>query len=150
MKEIEYKFLVNESIWAEVEKPNPEPITQGYLSKDTNSTVRIRTKGSKGFFTIKSKTIGHTRDEFEYEIPFDDAKTILSTLINKKIEKQRYTIDYNGKTWEIDEFQGKLAGLILAEIELKSEDEQFDLPPWVTIDVSEDPNYFNSALSEKC
>lgn len=150
MKEIEYKFLVDIEKWEQMDKPQPVRIVQGYLSKDVLSTVRVRIKGEKGYITVKSKTIGHTRDEYEYEIPLLDAQAMLSTLVDKKIDKLRFALKYNGKTWEVDQFQGKLEGLYLAEIELQSEDESFDIPEWVMKDVSGDPNYFNSVLIEKC
>lgn len=150
MKEIEYKFLVDIDKWEQMDKPQPVRIVQGYLSKDVLSTVRVRIKGEKGYITVKSKTIGHTRDEYEYEIPLLDAQAMLSTLVDKKIDKLRFALKYNGKTWEVDQFQGKLEGLYLAEIELQSEDESFDIPEWVMKDVSGDPNYFNSVLIEKC
>lgn len=150
MKEIEYKFLVDIEKWEQVNKPQPERIVQGYLSKNILSTVRVRIKGEKGFITVKSKTIGHTRDEFEYEIPLIDAQSMLEKMVDKKINKLRFTLDFNGKTWEVDQFLDNLEGLYLAEIELQSEDELFDLPDWVTADVSGDPDYFNSVLIEKC
>ena len=150
MKEIEFKFLVNIEKWEHAIKPQPERIVQGYLSKDILSTVRVRIKGERGYITVKSKTVGHTRDEYEYEIPVKDAEAMLSTLVDKKIDKLRFTLDYNGKIWEVDQFLGKLEGLYLAEIELQSEDESFDIPEWATRDVSGDPNYFNSVLIEKC
>lgn len=150
MKEIEYKFLVDIEKWEQMDKPQPVRIVQGYLSKEVLSTVRVRIKGEKGYITVKSKTVGHTRDEYEYEIPLSDAQAMLSTLVDKKIDKLRFAVKYNGKTWEVDRFQGKLEGLYLAEIELQSEDESFDIPEWVMKDVSGDPNYFNSVLIEKC
>ena len=150
MNEIEYKYLVNKSAWALVEKSEPELIVQGFLTKSKECVVRIRIKGTKGFLTIKGQTVGITRQEFEYEIPVKDAESMLESLIDKHIRKYRYEIDVAGKTWEIDEFQGPLKGLILAELEVNSVNEKFELPNWVTTDVSTDPNYYNAVLIDKC
>lgn len=150
MKEIEYKFLVDRERWANVQKPDPELIVQGYISKSVESTVRVRIKGSKGFLTIKGKTVGISRSEFEYEIPVQDAETMIDLFTEKHIRKHRYEVIHAGKTWEIDEFHGPLEGLILAELEVESETETFEKPDWITTDVSTDPNYFNAVLIEKC
>ena len=150
MKEIEYKYLVNKSAWALIEKPEPELIVQGFISKSKDCVVRIRIKGSKGFLTIKGQTIGITRQEFEYEIPIEDAESILKLFIDKSIRKHRYEIEVAGKKWEIDVFQGPLEGLILTELEVSSVHETFELPNWVTTDVSTDPNYYNAVLIDRC
>ena len=150
MNEIEYKYLVNEAAWAMVENPEPELIVQGFISKSKECVVRIRIKGSKGFLTIKGKTVGITRQEFEYEIPLTDAESMLEGFIDKSIRKHRYEIVVAGKTWEVDEFHGPLEGLILAELEVNSEEEKFELPNWVTEDVSTDPSYYNAVLIDKC
>lgn len=148
--EIERKFLVDKEKWALVEKPAPKQIVQAYLVNTPDKTVRVRIKGDKGFITIKGATIGITRSEFEYEIPLDDAKQLIAQFAEKVIDKQRYEINVGNHLWEIDEFHGKLEGLILAEIELESEYEKFVLPEWVTTEVSTDPEYFNSKLIERC
>ena len=150
MKEIEYKYLVNKELWAKLEKSEPELIVQGFLSKTKDLVIRIRIKGKKGYLTIKGKTIGVTRTEFEYEIPLSDAKEIISQFTDKHIRKYRYEIVVGSHTWEIDEFQENLKGLILAEVELKSEEEIYEIPNWVTEDVSLDSNYYNSVLIDKC
>lgn len=150
MNEIEYKYLVDEDAWSQVEKPAPQLIVQGFISKSKECVVRIRIKGDKGFLTIKGKTVGITRKEFEYEIPLADAEAMLDNFIDKSIRKHRYEINVAGKTWEVDEFHGPLQGLILAELEVCSIDEKFDLPEWVTEDVSTDPSYYNAVLIEKC
>ena len=150
MIEIEYKFLVNTEEWAKIEKPSPTLIVQGYISKSVNSTVRVRVKGDKGYLTIKGKTEGIRRSEFEYEIPLNEAESMIELFTDKHIRKFRYEINIEGKTWEIDEFHGLLDGLILAELEVKSEDETFTKPTWVTEDVSTDPNYFNAVLIDRC
>ena len=110
-------------------------------------TVRVRTIDDKGFLTIKGITIGATRREYEYEIPTADANEILDELCEKPIiEKIRFKIPHAGLTWEIDEFAGVNLGLIVAEVELESEDQNIDFPPWVGEEVSGDPRYFNSNL----
>ena len=100
--------------------------------------------------TLKGKTVGVTRTEFEYEIPLLDAQEIISQFTDKHIRKYRYEILVGSHTWEIDVFQENLNGLILAEIELRSEEEVFDIPKWVTEDVSKDSNYYNAVLIDKC
>lgn len=144
--EIERKFLVHREIWEQQIKPVPKIIKQGYLSTTPECTVRVRTKNDQGFITIKGKTVGISREEFEYEIPIDEATQLLEQFTTKSIFKKRYEIDYKGKTWELDEFEGRHAPLILAEIELNSEDEEFELPSWIAEEVSDDPAYFNSNL----
>lgn len=149
MKEIEYKFLVDKAEWSKIEKPVPSKIVQGYLSNKKECTVRIRIKNEKGFLTIKGENKGIVRDEFEYEIPLSEAEKMLDLFVDKKIEKERYPILFEGKKWEVDVFHGKLSGLILAELEVSSKDEQFSRPQWVTEDVSTNPKYFNSVLIER-
>jgi len=112
--------------------------------------VRVRIKGSKGFLTIKGATIGISRSEFEYEIPLVEAQEMIDLFAEKTIEKLRYEIQIGNHLWEIDEFHGKLEGLLLAEIELESENEVFEKPIWTLKDVSTDINYFNAKLIERC
>ena len=150
MKEIEYKFLVDRAAWNEVNKPSPELIVQGFLYKSKELTIRVRIKEDKGYLTIKGATTGISRTEFEYEIPLSDAESLIDQFIDKHIRKHRYTIEFSGKSWEIDEFHGKLEGLILAELEVQSEDEKFDKPNWVTEDVSTNPDYYNAVLIDRC
>jgi adenylate cyclase len=110
-------------------------------------TVRIRVADAKAFITIKGPTVGATRSEYEYEIPFGEGNAMLETLAEKPlIEKTRYRIPVGNLTWEIDEFLGENAGLIVAEVELKSEDQTFDKPLWVGDEVTNDPRYFNANL----
>lgn len=144
--EIERKFLVDTNQWESLEKPAPQRIRQGYLSASEGLTVRVRTKGSTGYLTIKGKTTGISREEFEYEIPLQDAEQLLDSFTDRSIDKWRYEIQHAGKTWEVDVFLGALSPLILAEIELSSEDEVFEKPSWVTEDVSLDPQYYNANL----
>ncbi len=150
MQEIEYKFLVDEERWKKVLKPTPELIVQGFISKSENAVVRVRIKGNKGFLTVKGKTTGITREEFEYEIPVEEAEHLLNGFTEKQIRKYRYRIMVEGFEWEVDEFEGKLQGLILAELEVPSTETKFELPDWVTEDVSTDPNYYNAVLIDQC
>jgi len=109
--------------------------------------VRVRIAGDEGFLTIKGKTEGMARNEFEYPIPLTEAALLLDQLcLRPLIEKTRYTLEYGGRTWEIDEFNGDNRGLILAEVELDSIDEQVELPPWVGDEVTGDQRYYNASL----
>ena len=148
--EIERKFLVDKKTWDLVVKPKPKKIIQAYLFRSPEKTIRVRTKGDKGFLTIKGKTTGISRSEFEYEIPLEEAEQLISEFADKVILKNRYEIKVGDHLWEIDEFHGKLEGLLLAEIELSFEAEEFELPTWVKTDVSTDENYYNSQLIERC
>jgi adenylate cyclase len=143
--EIERKFLLKDTGWREL--ANPVDYFQGYLVADGERTVRIRVAGEDGFITIKGKSNGMSRKEFEYPIPLDDARDLFSLCINHLVEKRRSKIEWEGKTWEIDEFAGDNEGLILAEIELASEEESFTLPPWIGEEVTGDLRYYNSYLS---
>jgi CYTH domain-containing protein len=144
-REIERKFLVEGTGYKEGNAPLL--YRQGYLNTGPERTVRIRVAGDKGFITIKGRTEGITRSEFEYEIPVGDADIILNTLCDKPIiEKLRYLYEHEGRVWEIDEFLGENEGLIVAETELESEEEDFSMPVWISAEVSDDPRYFNSNL----
>jgi len=144
-KEIERKFLVNGDAWRELAKG--VAYRQGYLSTVKERTVRVRTIDDKGFLTIKGITVGATRAEYEYEISADDANEMLDDLCHKPIiEKNRYKVPLGELTWEIDEFGGVNEGLIVAEVELTDEAQEFGRPPWIGEEVSGDPRYFNSNL----
>lgn len=153
-KEIERKFLVDSSKWlplmSKVKSKFPNygtHIVQFYLSD--KPTVRIRIAGLQAFITIKGPSEGISRPEFEYTIPREDAEDMMKLAIFPPVEKTRYDVEYDGLDWTVDVFEGKNEGLILAEIELESEDQKINLPDWVTDDVSEDKNYYNSNLAEK-
>lgn len=148
--EIERKFTIDKLKWDKLEKPEPILIAQSYLSTTPESTVRIRLKGEKAYLTIKGQTKGITRPEFEYPIPVEDALEMMKTLTSKTLTKKRYEMPFGNHIWEVDVFEGKLEGLIIAEIELKSENEFFQQPDWVLEDVSADPQYYNSKLIERC
>lgn len=145
--EIERKFLVNHGKWAAVEKPNAEFYRQGYLLTDPNKTIRVRATDTKGFMTIKGKSEGATRAEFEYEIPKEEAIQLLDMFAVSDLTKYRYKILFAEKLWEVDVFLGENEGLIVAEIELESEEEKFDLPDWAAEEVTGEKKYYNSNLS---
>ena len=143
--EIERKFLLTGDDWRKL--AGGTYYRQGYLNSQKERTVRVRTIDDKGFLTIKGISVGATRMEFEYEIPVEDANVLLYKLCEEPIiEKNRYKIEFAGFIWEVDEFFGENDGLIVAEIELESEDQQFDKPEWIGEEVSGDPRYFNSNL----
>jgi CYTH domain-containing protein len=143
--EIERKFLVKGDQWRK--GGNGELYRQGYLSTEIERTVRIRTIGKSGLLTIKGKTQNIQRDEFEYEIPFADAKFMLDLLCKQPlIEKTRYKISQNDLVWEIDEFWGENEGLILAEVELDDANSTIIIPDWIGIEVTENPAYYNANL----
>ncbi|WP_297568858.1 CYTH domain-containing protein [uncultured Anaerovibrio sp.] len=143
--EIERKFLIDKKRW----QPGASglDIRQGYLVTEAHRTVRVRTKGNKGFLTIKGATSGISRMELEYEIPLSDAELLLDNLCLKPlIEKKRYIEQYGNHVWEIDVFYGDNEGLVVAEVELSSADEQFALPEWIGKEVSGDKRYYNACL----
>ena len=143
--EIERKFLIKNNSWRSLAQGTQ--YRQGYLNSAKERIVRVRTIDDKGFLTIKGITTGATRVEYEYEIPHADASAMLDDLCEKPlIEKNRYKIAINGLTWEVDEFFGENQGLIVAEVELESEDQPFEKPEWIGEEVTGDPRYFNSNL----
>lgn len=145
--EIERKFLVDKDKWAALSKPPGKPIRQGYLSSEPEKTIRIRIKGEEAYLTIKGKTEGFSRTEIECKIPVKEASEMLQHFADAVIDKERYEIPYRKHIWEVDVFHGKNEGLIVAEIELKDEDEVFDKPGWVAEEVTNDLRYYNSNLS---
>ncbi|MBU2018641.1 MAG: CYTH domain-containing protein [Bacteroidetes bacterium] len=147
MKEIERKFLVTSGVLEALKNLTGDTIQQGYLSVDSASTIRVRIRNEKAYLTIKSKTVGITRDEYEYEIPLAEARQLMLLCQNKVLDKTRYIYKFEGKTWEIDVFNGRHKDLILAEVELESETEQITLPHWIGEEVSLNKKYFNSSLS---
>jgi len=144
-KEIERKFLVKEGKWQP--KGEGELYRQGYLSTVKERVVRVRSAGRNGFLTIKGATVEYTRLEFEYPIPLKDAEKMLDALCEHPlIEKQRYHVEHDGVVWEIDVFKGENKGLIVAEVELENETQEFDIPDWAGQEVSKDPRYYNANL----
>ena len=145
--EIERKFLVTGDGW-KAEADGGTAVRQGYLTSEKRLSVRIRVKGDKGYVTIKGEGKGLARPEFEYEIPKDDAETLLMSLcLPEQIAKTRYLVRHGRHTWEVDVFEGANAPLVLAELELQDADEAFDRPSWIGQDVSDDPRYLNARLA---
>jgi CYTH domain-containing protein len=142
--EIERKFLVTGAAWRETTGTH---YRQGYLNRDKERTVRVRLAGEKAFLTIKGKSVGASRAEFEYEIPVADAAQLLKLCDGPILEKIRRVIEHEGAAWEVDEFFGENAGLVVAEIELHSEDQAFARPEWLGEEVTHDPRYYNSSLA---
>ena len=151
-EEIERKFLVIGDAWR-AESDGGTAFRQGYLSTDPERNVRVRTKGSTAKLTIKGAARGVSglrRAEFEVDLPLDDANEILDRLcLRPIIEKVRHRVKVGGLVWEIDEFSGDNAGLVVAEVELDAEDQSFERPPWVGDDVSDDSRYLNASLVER-
>ena len=146
-KEIERKFLVTNEDWR---SDDAGEYRQGNISLDKERTVRVRMAGNKAYLTVKGLTKGATRREFEYEIPLTDATEMLANLCRRPlIEKQRHKVLYGGLIWEIDEFFGENSGLIVAEVELESEDQPFERPPWLGKEVTGDSRYYNVNLVQK-
>ncbi|MFA5985688.1 MAG: CYTH domain-containing protein [Methylococcaceae bacterium] len=146
--EIERKFLLANDSWRPLASKS-SAYKQGYLSAEKTSSIRVRTSDNQAWLNIKSATIGTQRQEFEYEIPLDDAHEILDTLCKPPlIEKIRHFVMANGNTWEIDEFFGENTGLIVAEIELDSADQEFDMPTWLGQEVTYDLRYYNNNLAK--
>lgn len=142
--EIERKFLVVGDAW----RTAPAVFySQGYLNRDKLRTVRVRIAGEEAFLTIKGESVGARRAEFEYPIPLWDARELLALCEQPLIEKNRRKILHEGFVWEVDEFLGENLGLVVAEIELPSEDTGFECPEWVGEEVTADVRYFNSNLS---
>jgi adenylate cyclase len=142
--EIERKFLVISDEWRNAPAMY---FCQGYLSRSKERIVRVRVAGARGFLTIKGKSTGASRTEFEYEIPLEDAKQLLALCEGPLIEKYRRNLSVAGMLWEVDEFLGDNKGLVIAEIELASEDQAFVVPGWVGEEVTQDARYYNSNLS---
>ncbi len=147
MQEIERKFLVRRDLF---------PTTgagiimrQGYLSVDPDRVVRIRREGDRAWITIKGKMEGITRPEFEYPVPLEDAEALLRLALFPPVEKIRHRVTVEGTLWEVDEFLGVNAGLLMAEVELESEDAPFSRPVWLGEEVTHDRRYYNSQLAQQ-
>ncbi len=142
--EIERKYVVDPARWTP-QGPGT-PYRQGYLSSHPERVVRVRIAGDHAFLTIKGKTAGITRVEHEYPIPLADATELLALCEAPLVEKTRHAEQHGGMTWEIDVFHGANAGLVMAEVELESETQRVEAPPWAVREVSDDPRYYNSNL----
>lgn len=153
--EIERKFLVRSDQWRALAQ-RTIPMAQGYLNDRTaiergeqKASVRVRLEGEDARLNFKSRDIGHTRQEFDYPIPVDDARALLALCVGGLIDKRRHLVEHAGHVWEIDEFLGDNAGLVVAEIELDSGDERFERPPWLGIEVTDTTRYYNLSLASR-
>lgn len=145
--EIEHKFLIDSDLFQQLKHESKHLIKQAYLHNEPEKTIRVRMKDNQGFITIKGKSKGASRLEFEYEIPFNDAQELILNFGQNTVEKYRYIIHFEGMIWEVDQFIGTNQGLWIAEIELKNESEKYMKPSWVLEDVTEDHRYANSNLA---
>ena len=144
--EIERKFLLKNNDWR-AQVVESRRISQGYLTQNSGkSSVRVRLDGESANLNIKSRELAIKRQEYEYPIPVTQAQLMLETLCDKVLEKKRYLVEHQGSVWEIDEFRGENAGLLVAEIELQSEDESFARADWLGAEVSQDIRYYNVSL----
>ena len=148
-KEIERKFLLASDAWRD-EIDRSERMVQGYLNDQGPVSVRARVAGTQAWLNIKSRTLGISRDEFEYEIPLADAERMLDHLTTGPvIDKTRHFVRHGGLLWEIDEFHGENDGLIVAEVELEHVDQPFERPAWLGEEVSHEARYYNVSLVKK-
>jgi CYTH domain-containing protein len=146
--EIERKFLVADTSAQAPWRAAPGVVfRQGYLNRDKTRTVRVRIAAESAFLTIKGVSVGAVRAEFEYAIPVKDAQALLALCDGPLIEKTRHVLVYQGTTWEVDDFAGDNAGLVVAEVELLSEAQAFEKPDWLGDEVTQDARYFNSNLA---
>ena len=153
--EIERKFLPVDDAWRAAAH-KVVPMAQGYLndlamvdSGAMQTSVRVRIEGESAFLNIKSREAGPSRQEFEYEIPLADARALLALCVGGKIDKHRHYVQHAGHLWEVDEFHGDNAGLVVAEIELGSVDERFARPDWLGVEATHAQRYYNLALASR-
>jgi adenylate cyclase len=151
--EIERKFLVTGDGWRAAAH-RVIPMAQGYINDQAamdsgaqKASVRVRVQGEEAFLNLKSRELGHTRQEFEYPLPLDDARALLALCVGGLIDKRRHLVQHQGHLWEVDEFLGDNAGLVVAEIELDSAEEAFAKPDWIGAEVTDDARYYNLALA---
>ena len=153
--EIERKFLVEGDAWRDAAH-SVKPMAQGYLNDlamvDSGAmqvSVRVRIEGDAAFLNMKSREAGHSRQEFDYPVPLADARALLALCVGGRIDKTRHYVEHQGHLWEIDEFHGDNAGLVVAEIELQHADEAFVLPVWAGRQVTDALRYYNLALASR-
>jgi len=147
--EIERKFLVADGSWR-VPGISATPIRQAYMAFGPPTAVRVRIAGEAATINVKTATLAIRRKEFEYPIPMADAEELMAACCaGCVVEKIRYAVPYAGAEWEVDVFSGENAGLVVAEIELSHEDQPFDVPPWAGAEVSDEPRYLNTHLSQQ-
>jgi adenylate cyclase len=144
-QEIERKFLLASDAWRD-EVVASRDMRQGYLGGDGVS-VRIRIAGDEAWLNVKEMRLGASRREFEYAVPLADALELMALSREGRIEKTRHYVPMDGLTWEIDEFRGANAGLLVAEIELEREGQDFSYPAWLGVEVTEQERYYNVALA---
>lgn len=144
-KEIERTFLVDDDSYKDMAVITVH-ILQGYLNRDPERTVRVRILNDTAFLTVKGKTNGCERDEFEYEVPLEDGLQMMNLCEGKILNKTRYIVPYENFTWEVDEYHGELEGLVVTEVEMKKADDPITLPPFAGKEVTGDPRYYNSQL----
>jgi len=143
--EIERKFLVNGDGWRGLGQGTR--YRQGYLCTTPERTVRVRVIRDQGYLTIKGLSVNATRAEYEYPVPVEEAGEMLDNLCERPIiEKTRYNIEHRGFTWEVDEFEGDNAGLVVVEVELQDAAQVLEIPDWVGEEVTHDPRYYNANL----
>ena len=143
--EIEHKFLVNDDSYREM-ATGKVSIRQGYLNRNPDRIVRVRTVGEKGFLTVKSRNHGAKRLEFEYEIPFEEAEQILKLAEPGIVEKTRYLVPFDGFLWEVDEFHGSQQGVVVAEVEIPENDVEYKKPSFIGKDITGNPAFYNSNM----
>ena len=153
--EIERKFLVTGDAWRSAAH-KVVPMAQGYLNGlamvedgSQKASVRVRIEGEDAYLNLKSRERGHTRQEFNYAIPVDEARSLLALCVGGMIDKRRHYVDHEGHLWEVDEFLGDNAGLVVAEIELGSVDEAFAKPGWLGAEATHAQRYYNLALASR-
>ena len=153
--EIERKFLVRGGDW-QAAAERVQPMAQGYLNDlsavaagTQKASVRVRIEGERAFLNIKSREAGHTRQEFDYPLPVEDARQLLALCVGGLVDKRRHYVRHAGHLWEVDEFLGDNAGLVVAEIELDSADEAFARPAWLGREVTDLQRYYNLALADR-
>ncbi|MCL6711436.1 CYTH domain-containing protein [Pseudomonas sp. R2.Fl] len=153
--EIERKFLVTDDGWREAAH-EVVPMAQGYINDMAamdegrqKASVRVRIQGDEAYLNLKSRELGHTRQEFDYPIPVEEARALLDLCVGGLIDKRRHHVRHAGHLWEVDEFLGENAGLVVAEIELASADEAFVKPDWIGRQVTDRPRYYNLALASR-
>ncbi|WP_449466222.1 CYTH domain-containing protein [Stenotrophomonas humi] len=151
--EIERKFLVTSDAWRAAAHA-VIPMAQGYINDmaamdngTQKASVRVRIQGQDAYLNIKSRELGHTRQEFDYPVPVSQARELLALCVGGLIDKRRYMVSFGGLLWEVDEFLGDNAGLVVAEVELESADQRFDKPDWAGAEVTDELRYYNLALA---
>ncbi|WP_373054494.1 CYTH domain-containing protein [Thioalkalivibrio sp.] len=145
-REIERKFLLASDAWR-ARVVRSQYMRQGYLCGNDRASIRVRVDEEGASLNIKSATLGVERDEYQYDIPLDEAHRLLDTLTGPQVEKTRHWVDVDGWEYEIDVFEGANAGLIVAELELPRSDAKFPRPDWLGEEVSHDPRYYNTELA---